>query len=353
MKGRYSDEQWKEITSANCVQVAEALGLEFDEKRSDQKALHVKGYGGLYVWRNGRSWYQHSSGEKGFAVDLVQKIAGLNYRESLDFIADNVLITSDFKHTYTPPPPSTKKAEKKEFVLPPKADNENRVFAYLAKSRCIDPMIVRYALKQKLIYQEQKYGNCCFVGFDKNGIAKYCTKRGTNSNVQFRGEVAGSDKSIAWKINGAGEDPRLFVFEAPIDALSHASIYLWTGLDWKKDTRLALGGCSLLALKTELSEHNYRTIVVCSDNDSAGNEVFQKVKDTYGGQYKVLRKSSIGKDWNEDIQNINTLNNLGAFMSTSKKEQVDRYYEMSIDQIKQLIDRENSTENEASEIEIV
>lgn len=350
MKGRYSDEQWRSITTADCVAVAQALGFEFDEKRSDAKAIRIKGYGGLFVWRNGSGWYQHSSGEHGHAVELVQKFTGMNYRETLDFIADNILsgqIGEDGQQYYKPaPPPDQKKnIEKKEFKLPKKADNDKRVFAYLTKSRCIDPTIVRYALKNKLIYQDDKHGNCCFVGYDKDNIPKYCNIRGTNSNVQFRGDIGGSDKGIGWKMTGVGENPRLYIFEAPIDAMSHASIYLQNGMDWKKDTRLALGGCSLLSLETELASRPYKTLVACVDNDFYGDRLAAKIKEQYGNDYKVMRKTSVAKDWNEDLQNIAGLEKIDYFSTPDKKEHIEKYFSTPLNVVNFLLCKEQATEN--------
>ena len=350
MKGRYSDEQWRTITTADCVAVARALGLEFDEKRSDAKAIHVKDNGGLYVWRDGSGWYQHSSGERGHAVELVQKFTGLNYRETLDFIADNVLsgqIGDDGRKYYRPAPPPRHETnvEKKEFILPKKADNDKRVFAYLTKSRCIDPTIVRYALKNNLIYQETVKGNCCFVGYDKDNNPKYCSKRGTNSNVQFRGEVSGSDKRIGWKMSGVGENPRLYIFEAPIDAMSHASIYFQNGMDWKKDTRLALGGCSPLALETELANRQYKSLIICSDNDAAGNALAEKITEQYGKDYKILRKTSVAKDWNEDLQNIAGLEKIDYFSTPDKKEHIEKYFSTPLNVVNFLLCKEQATEN--------
>ena len=342
--GRYSDEEWRAITSADCIRTAQALGLEFDEKRSDAKAIHIKGYGGLYVWRSGNGWYQHSSGEYGHAVELVQKFTDMSYREALDFINDNVLLEQNagtkIAYTYSPPPDQGEPKKEKTFELPEKADNDKRVFAYLTKARCIDPTIVRYALKNKLIYQEAVKGNCCFVGYDKDNNPKYCTKRGTNSNVQFRGEVGGSDKKIGWKMTGVGENPRLYIFEAPIDAMSHASIYLWNGMDWKKDTRLALGGCSPLALETELANRQYKSLIICSDNDAAGNQLAEKIKEQYGDEYKVVRKTPLAKDWNEDLTNMRDLEKLSFFGELSKKGKIEGYYDMGINTVKWLLGQE-------------
>lgn len=91
-KHRYNDKQWYEITHADCVETARALGLQFDERRSGNDAIRIADFhGGLFIWRSGKGWYQHSTEEKGKAVDLVMKIQGCDYAHALNFISDNVL----------------------------------------------------------------------------------------------------------------------------------------------------------------------------------------------------------------------------------------------------------------------
>lgn len=79
------------LTNANAVEVAEALGLEIDLKTSDRKAFHVKGYGGLFIWKDGSGFYHSSENVKGNSVALVQHIKNCSYREALDFINENVM----------------------------------------------------------------------------------------------------------------------------------------------------------------------------------------------------------------------------------------------------------------------
>lgn len=306
---KYTAEQWKEITNADCVEVARALGYEFDEKRSDKNSLHIKDHSGLFVWRNGKGWYQHSTGAQGYATDLVMFAKGCNYKQAMEYIFSNVLGRSDYEvnKQYHSSVHTTAQKEKPEFKLPERAANHKRVFAYLTQTRCISKKIVASALEERTLYQDNKYGNCCFVGFDKDGNPRYCNKRSTNSDIQFRGEAAGSDKAFGWKIQGSLETgAKLYIFEAPIDAMSHATLNEITGRDWKKDTRLAMGGCSMLPIEQHLKDYpdKYSEIVICTDNDERGNEMAGIIKEKLIGRYKVTRRSSFAKDWNEDLTNI-------------------------------------------------
>ncbi len=353
-RGKYSDEEWKAITNADCVEVARALGYEFDEKRSDKDAIRVKDQGGLFVFRNGKGWICFSTGEKGHAVDLVKRALGYTdkeYKKALDFIADNVLVQISSPYTYNkeysrstaaPEPP-------KEFVLPEKAENNKRVAAYLRYERGISYKVINYAMENKILYQDKKYGNCCFVGYDSKGVPRYCTKRGTNSSLQFRGEVAGSDKSYSFKMVGSNtQGAKLYIFEAPIDAMSHAALNEIVGRDWRKDTRLAMGGCCYIPIDRHLEDFpgRYSEIVICTDNDEAGIKMAKEIEEKYGGEYKVTRRLSYSKDWNEDLKKINEIaksNNIPL------KNALRIYYSQGEEQKKEKENAETSEQSSSEE----
>ena len=141
---KYTAEQWKDITNADCVEVARALGYEFDEKRSDKNSLHIKEHSGLFVWRNGKGWYQHSTGAQGYAIDLVMFAKGCSYKQAMEYIFSNVLGRSDYEvnKQYHSSVHTNAQKEKPEFKLPERAANHKRVFAYLTQTRCISKKIV-------------------------------------------------------------------------------------------------------------------------------------------------------------------------------------------------------------------
>jgi hypothetical protein len=312
MGKKYTDEQWRGITNAHCVDTATVLGLEFDEKRSDSKALRVKDGGGLFVFRDGKGWCCHS--EDGFknhkAPELVMKITNCNYLTALDFINDRVLGGRYEPDLYKPQYKLPVVTEEKEFSLP-KRTAPNRIYAYLLNKRGIDRDIVAALINRGSLFQEADRGNCCFVGYDKLGNARYCSKRGVG-DVQFRGEVANSDKRYAFAIEGNSNV--LKVFESPIEVLSHATIAKMCGKDWTADTRMSLGGLSKIALKQHLEDHPgcYDEIWFCLNNDvdgkdarglpcNHGQEYAKKLADEYSGEYKVKIKTPRYNDFNDDL----------------------------------------------------
>jgi hypothetical protein len=312
---RYSDEAWKEITNVSCVDVAMALGYTVDEKRSDRNALHMADSGGLFVWRNGQGYYRHTTETKGNAVQLVQEEKNCSYKQALDFINENVLGMKFETEIYKRDIPQNEKGNMQlpEFTQP------NRVFAYLSKTRGIDPEIISALLKEGSIRQDKQYGNCCFIGSDPQGKARYCSTRGTGS-VQYRGELLNSDKNFGFFIPGKSDI--LKVFESPIEAMSHATLAKLTGRDWKEDTRLSLGGTAGRALEQHLKDYpgRYKEIWVCLNNDvdgtrkdpktgeeipyNAGQEASTKMAEKYNEDYTVRIKQPFYKDFNDDLKTI-------------------------------------------------
>ncbi len=346
-RGKYPEEVWKTIIYADCVQVARALGFEFNEKRSGRDALRVKDQGGLFVWRNGSGWYCFSTGESGHAVDLVQRTLSCKYREALDFIADNVLANTEHSYREFSRSAAPVKEPPEEFMLPEKAEKNNRVAAYLKYERGIPYTVINYAMKSEILYQDKKYGNCCFVGYDNSGVPRYCTKRGTNPFQQFRGEVAESDKSYSFKMMGSNsQGAKLYIFEAPIDAMSHAALNDIVGRDWKRDTRLAMGGCCYLPIDQHFKDFpgRYSEIVVCTDNDEGGIKMAKEIEEKYGGEYKVTRRCSFAKDWKEDLKNINSI---AKENNTTLKHSLNIYYNKCTEQKKQEELLKNSEQSQS------
>lgn len=190
--------------------------------------------------------------------------------------------------------------------LPERAKgNQARVFAYLNKTRGISSAIISQQLRSKTLYQDER-GNAVFVGYDYDREAKYCTYRGTLSDVSFRGEARGSQKAIGFSMGLVGEEPtRLMVFEAPIDAMSAATMLELCGRNYKDYAYLALGGTATNALEYHLQHHpQLQVIYLCQDNDAAGILSRQKCREMlakHGFAGRVIDKLPAGKDFNEDL----------------------------------------------------
>ncbi|MEG2013953.1 MAG: DUF3991 and TOPRIM domain-containing protein, partial [Anaerovoracaceae bacterium] len=167
------------------------------------------------------------------------------------------------------------KKPKGDLVLPPKDTNFSRTIAYLVQTRGIDKEIVYAMINQGKIYgaktekNGQVFHNCAFVGYDGEGKPRYCALRAPSANSGFRQDVENSDKTYGFCMEGWSN--RVYEFEAPIDAMSHASLCKLNGIDWREDHRVAEGCLSDKALHRYLERHPEVTeIVFCYDNDMNG-----------------------------------------------------------------------------------
>lgn len=182
-----------------------------------------------------------------------------------------------------------------------------RVFAYLNHSRGIDVKLISRLVQEKSLYQDER-GNAVFVGYDYDGQARYCCYRGTLSEVSYRGEARGSQKTVGFSLGLVGADTspaRLMVFEAPIDALSAATMLERFGRKSENYAYLSLGGTAPNALEYHLQHHpQLQTIYLCQDNDDAGRRSREKCRELLqkaGFAGRVIDKLPIGKDFNEDL----------------------------------------------------
>jgi hypothetical protein len=189
------------------------------------------------------------------------------------------------------------------FKLPPRSKNPFRVVNYLANKRGLDKGIVTDHIRQGKILQSEKFGNCLFVGYDEQGVARYATARGTcevPGKMQFKKDVPGSDKSYGFMMPGRSKT--VYVFESAIDAISHATFFKINDLDYTEDTRISLGGVSPLALDRYLSKHEVKEIAFCLDNDDAGRKAAMKMMEQYmrDGREVCYMPPQL-KDYNEDL----------------------------------------------------
>lgn len=314
--GRYSRDDYFNITNASCLLVAEALGLVIDEsKRSNAKAVHIKDSGGLYIFPEKNNWYRHSDGAKGFPADLVADTLGCSRDDALDFIANRVLHGVYLVQPETFVRKNLNRAAKSnsEFVVPPHDIKPSRVCAYLIRTRGIDKNIVFSLIEQQLIAEDNAHHNCLFFGTDEKGVIQSCAFRGTSSFVQFRGEAAGGDKTCPFAVRGTNDVLR--IFESPIDALSHATFQTLLGKNWKAEHRLSLNGCEnyMAAYKYLCNHPEINHVYIGLDNDKAGREaaihLISKIQNDFPDRQLKLRIiSPITKDWNEDLQHYRRLN---------------------------------------------
>ena len=172
-----------------------------------------------------------------------------------------------------------------------------RVYAYL-KKRGVSPQIIRSFISAGLLYEDSEHHNCVFVGYDRDGKAAFASLRGTydRDGSGFKGDAAGSDKSIGFRLPYAPDSRTVYVFEAPIDLMSYCTLH-------REFHSNALALCCLddRALSVFLREHpTVRKVVLCLDHDRPGQEAAERMGRKYAAEGYVVQTLSppSRKDWN-------------------------------------------------------
>lgn len=203
--------------------------------------------------------------------------------------------------------------EKKDFVLPPAAPDNAKLFAYL-QGRGISREVIEECVRQKILYESEPYHNAVFVGRDENGTARYAFLRGTYPKGKpFRMERPGSDKRYGFCLPPAAPSQRVAVYEAAIDLLAHKTLegthdkYRLSlgGIYAPKEGMAARAGKLPPALDAFLARHpEVREIEVCTDNDHAGRWAAQHMEQVYRDRYNVtLNLPDVeGRDWADIAQ---------------------------------------------------
>ena len=89
----------------------------------------------------------------------------------------------------------------------------------------------------------------------------------------------------------------MFVFEAPIDLLSFIAL---DNIPWRNTNFLSLVGVAPKALEQFLSDRkDIERVVICTDNDEAGNSAVEKLMAIIPEHITVNRLIPKLKDWNE------------------------------------------------------
>lgn len=300
---RVTDEQIERARSIDLVQFLQQYEPPGELKRIG-RSWTLKSHDSMRISADGRwNWFSQSKGG-GDAIGFLQAVHGMSFQDAVRTLAgeDYTSIPAAQSRSQAKPP------TRADFELPPRNDNNRRVFAYL-RSRGIDAEIINRCIKSNQLYEEADHHNAVFVGLDENNDAKYAFMRGTITGSTFRLESAGSDKSCGFCLRGRGSN--LYVCEAAIDALSVATLRKQAGLDWRNDSYLALGGVTTsqeklpAALERTLKNFSFKRIVICFDNDAAGQtaarRVFTMLRQQFPNKFEVKSCVPREKDFNEQL----------------------------------------------------
>lgn len=296
---RVTDEQKERAAFVNLPQFLMAHG--FDLKKvgreyvwKDHDSLHIKDNG---PGERG-AWFRFSEDKGGDNIGFLREYMGMSFVDAVE-----ALTGEHIDRTYTPSRTYEQKPKTvtaRELSLA-EADNARRVFAYLCKIRGLDYDMVSALVRGGSIAQEEKTGNVLFKYYDDQGKVIGAEKVGTSTEHKFKGIATGSAAGHGFEVvRGTGE--KAFFFESAIDMLS----YLQMHDKELTDCRLVsmMGVKPNIVLDTML-RHNIspENVLLCSDNDTAGNDFAQRLQEQYPDMKRVITPDTY-KDWNDMLRGI-------------------------------------------------
>lgn len=286
-----------EIASANDTDLPDLLASLGYQVRRVGSYYTTREMDSLRI-KDRRIWFRNSENTGGDAIAFVRRFCGMSFPEAvrylLAFNGYSVDSPAPIPRQRSRPPPQRGRPA---FVLPPPNGDNERVRAYL-RGRGIAPGVIDDFINMGLLYEDQEHHNCVFVGRDRAGKPVFAAKRGTWAGSSFRGDVAGSDKRIAFRVPCDPALGRVAAFEAPIDLMS------WFTLHGRSNA-IALCGLYDGPLETYLKDAPHiRRIVLCLDADGWGRKAAERLGEKYRGLgYETEdRLPPSGKDWNEFLQ---------------------------------------------------
>jgi hypothetical protein len=322
----YTAEEYAAAKEVNIAAFLMSIGYELER---ESRCFKGKIHDSLVIRDDGR-WYWNSRDLHGHSpIELYKQILlnDFGYSDEITAAIAAVKQLAGGRGAYIAPvglwqaqePPP--RSPDKPLLLPAPHKNNNRVMAYLCKTRGLDPEIVRGLMKygkiyetiqswnkKKERYENSPYHNAVFVAYDKDGRPQSAFLRGTISMTDkpFKKDVDFSNKSYPFTLSGRQSSNRVFCFESAIDAISHATIFKMCDQDWRDGHRLSLGGTSFLGLDRFLEENpQIQEIVSCLDSDATGSRRSKNLMDEYTGKgFTVIHESPEYKDFNEDLLGI-------------------------------------------------
>lgn len=298
-RSRVSAEELEIVKHTDLPALLESLGYHVTKKgryhsTTEMDSLRIK---------ERRTWFRYSEQIGGDAIAFLQHFHGMEFVDAVQHLLAFNGYSRDAPVLNARPTPPALPAETGavEFALPERNAEHRRVYAYLRKRGIADQVIDAF-LDAGLLYEDSLYHNCVFVGKDFSGKAVFANKRGTydQGESSLKGDVPGSDKSVAFRLPSDPQVTTVHVFESPIDCMSYMTLH-------RELRGNAVALCCLHdgALETYLRDYPHiKSVVLCLDDDLWGRKAALSIMQTYQSRgftvYNPL--PPCGKDWNEYLQ---------------------------------------------------
>lgn len=247
----------------------------------------------------------------GSVINFAMYFGRMNYKEAVADLEAFIGCERLEEESYIRPVNHYDTRKKKMLRLPPRGGSRRHAYAYLNQVRKIDRFMIDYMFESGHLY-EDNMRNCVFVSYDEEtNVPDFACKRGTMSDVSFKGDVEGCSYEYCFRLPAKG-GRRLYVCEAVIDLLSLMTYFMHCGIDKKEiaschyqalsSTRKYQAVFSYLSLHPEIEE-----VYLALDNDESGRAAVDRIVNT--GKEKGLKQSFIpylpewdGWDWNDVVR---------------------------------------------------
>lgn len=216
------------------------------------------------------SYYDFDTGTGGDNIRFLTDIMGLSFFDAIKELTESKVKSVDLsKITFS------------EYERPENSFENEKAYDYL-KVRGIKEEIVRMCINDGFVYMDKRL-NIIF----HNPVQEFCILRSTYAD--WKGIQSESVYGY-WEISN-GNSKEVYIFEAPIDALSYMSIYD------KKGIYVAMGGLKKGTIEHIKKDFKGYELNLCVDWDDKGNQFAQS--------YPEIKriKGTKGKDWNDELKN--------------------------------------------------
>lgn len=286
-------EQAKEIPLIDFV---DASGLDVEQ---EGKQYRLKDHDSLVI--TGNKFYWNSQQEGGYgAISFAMTYYDMKFPEAVKHV-------NEYEYGQLT---KVEQQNKEPFTYPKhyETNNTQAMEDYLVNERKIDKRVVDWCVKKDLLVQDMKQ-NAVFkwkdknnevVGADRQGTTKIDNKRGTYKNV-----IQSSKDDGGFTIDVGKNPNKVALFESPVDMLSYWSV--------KKEQVQNTKMVSMSGLKTkaaskamaDIKEDTGKSpdqIMICVDNDKAGNEFHDKLNKIFKTSVVKDERPEKGKDWNDQLK---------------------------------------------------
>lgn len=299
----YDSSQIEQAKNINLISYLQSKGFTL-KKRDNQGNFRPDG---TKIDIKGNLWHDWKSGESGNTLSYLTKILGLDFLTAM-----GELIQNDNPLPRATVPSKLNKPKVFTFESLNITNESRNLFTYLHNTRGIDNILITELYNQKLIVQDFRknvvflnYNGSTIVGVDKVGTyGKFKQSLGGTFIIpSVKGKIQKDTINQAFEL-------ALFT-ESPIDTISLYQIFR-KRLSNRNVLVVSMGGASKINNITDTMQRfslSADKVVICTDNDNAGQEVIPHLLRSKGISVKGYFppknfKNYPVKDWN-DILKIN------------------------------------------------